>query len=804
MKKKIIAILCAIAMLLPMAVLPSSAATNWKDDSYWTNYTLKNTPDYSFAVIGDIQYLTAYDVDKGHHYTRLLFDWIMNNRNTRNIQYVFGLGDSINTLASWPEGSYSTSVHNPAEWKIAADQFARFDGVIPYMVIRGNHDDEAGFHKYICTTDYQNQMSGFFYDDTKPAKDGNSMSNSFRKITIGNEKYLMLGLDYNIYNNKAVRDWANDVIAANPDYKVIVSIHAYYTSSGALLDGNIGEAGTDQSDGNEWTDFEYFSATQLWNEIFSKHANIAAILCGHASVDAPVVKTRTGNNGNKVIEILVDPQDTDDQRKLDGIKRCGFVLMLNFSNGGKTMELEYISTVRSNYPNEFDTTKCHFKSFQSSSAVIQTVNVTTSAPLDPVYWESVVKDLNIPVYVGAPMKNAPTLDGTVNEREYSYKKYYAPDDIPAYSESETQSGITEYIAHDADYVYYAVSFTQEADNRALQWQFNPLNSFGIFNNKTNLKNTLFQRVSWQLRYQSDGTVTVGAPHWNYSMSETLPVVGTDLQYEVTKTEDNVKTYEIKLSKDYLAEYNNCNKEDIRVIPYMTICHELTYIDHNYTQAEVDTLKSYGATRADLGSAPTFMVLEESPDAIQNVIKPTTQDGASVRISEENNGLRFKTTVPTAQMDELVAKYGSSHVFVGTLIAPADMLGTSKLTHSFGTAGVNYIDVKADVLAPFSEADGVRTYAGAISKIHRNNLDRDFVARGYIYYVDLNGVGHYIYSDTTCTRNVDYVATKALENPDETFGAKTEEDLWLARAIAEKLTVKYWNDILSDPFGKDPF
>jgi hypothetical protein len=115
-----------------------------------------------------------------------------------------------------------------------------------------------------------------------------------------------------------------------------------------------------------------------------------------------------------------------------------------------------------------------------------------------------------------------------------------------------------------------------------------------------------------------------------------------------------------------------------------------------------------------------------------------------------------------------------------------------------------IDVKADVLAPFSEADGVLTYAGAISKIHRKNLDRDFVARGYIYYIDFNGVGHYIYSDTTCTRNVDYVATKALENPDETFGAKTEEDLWFARAIAEKLTVKYWNDILSDPFGKDPF
>ena len=204
-----------------------------------------------------------------------------------------------------------------------------------------------------------------------------------------------------------------------------------------------------------------------------------------------------------------------------------------------------------------------------------------------------------------------------------------------------------------------------------------------------------------------------------------------------------------------------------------------------------------------------MVLEESPDAIQNVIKPTTQDGASVRVSEVYNGLRFKTTVPTEQMEALLEKFGADTVFVGTLITPADKLEDAKLTadkltHDFGTAGVDYIDVKADVLTPFSNKDGVLTYAGTISKIRRNNLDRDFVARGYIYYVDFNGDGHYIYSETTCTRNVDDIATKALANPEETFGAKTDEDLWLARSIAETLTVKYWNDLVTDTFGKDPF
>ena len=140
------------------------------------------------------------------------------------------------------------------------------------------------------------------------------------------------------------------------------------------LDGNVGEAGTNTSDGDQWTDFEYFSATQLWNDIFSKHANIAAVLCGHAAVDVPIVQTRTGNNGNKVLEILVNPQDCDGYRvnEQSGGSRCGFVLMLNFSNNGKTIELEYISTCRVHYSK----THCHLAAFLT----MQTVDGTVTAP----------------------------------------------------------------------------------------------------------------------------------------------------------------------------------------------------------------------------------------------------------------------------------------------------------------------------------------------------------------------------------------------------------------------------------------
>ena len=557
MKRKLIALICIIALMLPMALLPAQAATNLSAESNWTNYQLKNTPDYSFAVLGDFQYLTAHDVDTGHRYTQNLFSWILDNQEARNIQYVFGLGDSINTIPSYPEDGYSTSTHNPAEWKLAASQFARLDGKIPYIVVRGNHDDEAGFNKYIATSDYKKQMSGFFYDTTKASKDGNSLSNSFRKITIGNEKYLMLGLDYDIYNNTAVQNWANEVIAANPDCRVIVTIHAYNNENGGLLSEDTGKNGTDQSDGQPYWDFSYVSGQKLWDNIFSKHANIAAILCGHVAVDQPVITTRTGSKGNKVVEILVDPQALDDERALDGSRRCGFVFMINVSNGGNTWEFEYISTARENdAATAFNNTnKFHLKSFQDSSSVVKTINVTVA---------------------------------------------------------------------------------------------------------------------------------------------------------------------------------------------------------------------------------------------QNPYQINTQATASVRISTENAGLRFKTNILKSDVDLLIQKYGKANVSVGTLIAPTDTLGINELTHKFGTKGTDYVEVMATVDQPFADTGDYLVYAGSLSKIKQENLDRNFTAVGFIAYKDGTGT-HYIYSNSFATRNVDYVATKALTDNDTNY-------TFAQKIILESLTLKAYKD----PFGKDPF
>jgi hypothetical protein len=82
----------------------------------------------------------------------------------------------------------------------------------------------------------------------------------------------------------------------------------------------------------------------LWNELISKHKNIVMVLNGHIGSDDVLLKQRTGANGNTVANILINPQLIDTRYKSQG--GVGAVAMFYFSDGGKTVEVRYWSTVQ--------------------------------------------------------------------------------------------------------------------------------------------------------------------------------------------------------------------------------------------------------------------------------------------------------------------------------------------------------------------------------------------------------------------------------------------------------------------------
>ena len=146
----------------------------------------------------------------------------------------------------------------------------------------------------------------------------------------------------------------------------------------------------------------------------------------------------------------------------------------------------------------------------------------------------------------------------------------------------------------------------------------------------------------------------------------------------------------------------------------------------------------------------------------------THQTASARVSASNPGLRFKTKIHKAYLEQLIEAYGAENVSVGTLITPADILGNKDFTHELGENGVAYIDVAASIGAPFGTDGDFNVYAGSIVNIKEGNLGRNFSAVGYIKIVDGDSV-YYEYSESIATRNVSEIATDALEDTSAEYG-----------------------------------
>ncbi|MBO7250239.1 MAG: hypothetical protein J6V42_03090 [Clostridia bacterium] len=283
--------------------------------------------------------------------------------------------------------------------------------------------------------------------------------------------------------------------------------------------------------------------------------------------------------------------------------------------------------------------------------MLSSVAVTmVSAYGEDVNWEAITNSLGMNIYIGDEMETAPIVNGSVLAGEYSYSRYNEPDEIYNYAGGEIQSGVTEYFAHDADYIYYAAEFVQASDNRAFQWQFKPFNSFDIYRPNDDMTKYYYTRISWQARYKVDEegfwTDYAGSyqPYINDSCvrvptavdetSELYCVAGKD-------TTTNVKTYEVRLAKSYIAEVNDCEVADVRVIPYFTYFHSAAAVGHIYTEDELLAISDvdysvFLPVPNELGYR--FIVLGEEPD--NSTIRVGDSATVSIDVSGEKHYFEF--------------------------------------------------------------------------------------------------------------------------------------------------------------------
>ena len=265
---------------------------------------------YSFAVLGDIQTLTHSYPDELNG----LYEWIRDNAEAKKIKFAIGLGDI-------------TEKNVAKEYLRVIEAYKKIDGVVPFSIIRGNHDRSGKsselYDTYITKAKYSDEITGSY--DT-------SMRDTYKIMQIGEVKYLFMNLDFLLRDS--VLAWANHIISQNPDCRVIVSTHIYMSATGTYY----------KATGDNSLESKYFCENNgegLWDKLLRKHENIVMLICGHNPTDDIYYRTKTGDHGNKVTEILIDPQTTD--KNYSG---TGLVAMFYFSEDGREVEVQYYSTAK--------------------------------------------------------------------------------------------------------------------------------------------------------------------------------------------------------------------------------------------------------------------------------------------------------------------------------------------------------------------------------------------------------------------------------------------------------------------------
>lgn len=315
-----------------------------KGSIYFDHFTMYKEPEfdssYTFAVVPDTQKFNDDDIipqdndyDINAAFSKL-YDDILAKKDSKNIQMVLSLGDIT-------ENSFTT------EYDRAKEQFARLDAAnLPYTLVQGNHDYANQFKSNLDYATYKSTAEGSY----------NGILNTYHKFTVNGIKYLVFALQFGAPDD--VLAWASKVTEAHPDYNVIVTTHGYLEEEGLRL-GNTdglspGSFGDSTPDENGYYDHHATQnhATEIWDKFVSKHKNIVMVLSGHIDYDAVRITESYGDNGNKVLEMLIDGQAFDEYPRNENLRvdnslpdlAYGMVAYFNFSADGKKLNIEYYAT----------------------------------------------------------------------------------------------------------------------------------------------------------------------------------------------------------------------------------------------------------------------------------------------------------------------------------------------------------------------------------------------------------------------------------------------------------------------------
>jgi len=262
---------------------------------------LKSDDFFSIILLPDTQHYSSSYPDI--FYKQM--DWIVENKNLLNIQWVVHLGDITNN-------------NKENAWEVADKSFKILENAgIPYSIVYGDNDMKNPDKNYYDGIRHTKQLNRFFpvsrFD--KPGtwwKGGffepGKIDNYYCLFEYKDYKFLIMNLE--IAPRSAVLNWADNIISQNTSRKVIVVTHDYLDKNGKRLDDlkTFSLEGRD-NDGK----LKGNNADAVFKKLIKKNSNIIMVLCGHKEgtfqKEVKIKESKDSEEKRKVFEILSDFQD---------------------------------------------------------------------------------------------------------------------------------------------------------------------------------------------------------------------------------------------------------------------------------------------------------------------------------------------------------------------------------------------------------------------------------------------------------------------------------------------------------------
>jgi hypothetical protein len=280
---------------------------------------------FTVVVLPDTQYYSSSHPEIFAAQTR----WIVEQKSARNISVALHVGDIVD------------GANDPAQWTVANSSLRLMDGLVPYVLVPGNHDSDSNrvglIDNYFAPTTMQ------WITNTMTT---GQIENNYALVDIGPQQWLVLGLEFG--PRDAVLTWADGVLKAFPTKPAIIVTHAYLYGDGTRYD--VAKSGLDSSQPNfqAFIPQSYYytpkegsnDGEEIWQKLIVPNPNVRLVFCGHDNGAARLTSLRP--DGSRVHQMLSDYQwlhaGTADDRG-----GSGFLRTLEFDYNKKEIRVQTYS-----------------------------------------------------------------------------------------------------------------------------------------------------------------------------------------------------------------------------------------------------------------------------------------------------------------------------------------------------------------------------------------------------------------------------------------------------------------------------